>query len=264
MRAVLGAGLLSLASLTLLIAQGPTYSSGQMFTVNATLSATCNVGETTAKSGAAAGLYFCTATNTWTQLSTGSGAVPAGLITLILSGTCPATWTEVSALNGKMIRGTIAANADVGTTGGSDSVTPTFTGNSVASSLVSAGTPAGTNGTGTVTPLGTIAWPAGVPTYTGTVNTLAVTAHTVVATKQGAAAGNVVTTATHAITGIPGGTVAWPAGVPTLAGSSSVTSAEVFTGSALGTHSHTTTATGTISAVDTRAAYVKAIFCSKN
>lgn len=57
----------------------------------------------------------------------------------------------------------------------------------------------------------------------------------------------------------PAGTVAWPAGVPTFSGSSATTSAqtftggagtvpaETFTGAALGTHTHTTTATGTVS-----------------
>lgn len=237
----------------------------------------------------------------------------------LADGTCPAGFTEDTTYDGKMIRITRASHANVAGTGGSDSVTPTgsnsapaftgssgtvpaetFTGSSATSSSTSAGTPAGTNGTGTVTPSGTVAWPAGVPTYTGTVNTLAVTAHTVVSTKQGSSAGNVVTTATHAITGVPGGTVAWPAGVPTFTGSSATTSAEVvswpagvptftgsssttsaetFTGSALGTHSHTVTATGTNGtaaftpegtvaaptftgdALDNRPAYVNLIVC---
>lgn len=129
------------------------------------------------------------------------------------SGTCPAGYDESVALNGKALVGTLAANGNVGTTGGSDTITPT-----------------GSNSTSTVTPLGTVAWPAGVPTYTGSLNTLAVTAHTVVATKQGAAAGNVVTTATHTVTGVPGGTVAWPAGVPTMTGQSSTVAAQTFTG----------------------------------
>jgi hypothetical protein len=131
-----------------------------------------------------------------------------------------------------MFRGTIAANGDVGQTAGADAITPLgtvaaplFTGNSVTSSAVTGGTPAGTIALGT----------------------LAVTAHTVVATKQGAAAGNVVTTATHALTGAP-----------------------TFTGSALATHTHTTTATGTLNAplftgtaFNNRPAYTNVIVCAK-
>lgn len=240
------------------------YTAAPTFMVGPTVSSTCVTGTVFITTPGPVSMYFCTATDTWSVVGGGGSSLPAGAIIFIAAGPCPATYTEYAALNGRMLRGTVAANANVGTTGGADSVTPTFTGSSATSSAVSAGTPAGTNSTGTVTPLGTVAWPVAVPTYTGTVNTLAVTAHTVVATKQGAAAGNVVTTGTHAITGVPGGTVAWPAGVPTLTGSSSVTSAPVFTGTALGTHAHTITATGTISAVDTRAAYTNLIACLKD
>src|SRR6266403_2082567 len=37
-------------------------------------------------------------------------ALPSGVIVMILSGTCPSGFTEVSGLNGKMLRGTLAAN----------------------------------------------------------------------------------------------------------------------------------------------------------
>ena len=54
----------------------------------------------------------------------GSGTtIPSGLVTFVVAGTCPAGWTEVSALNGKFLRGTLAANGDVGDTGGSDTIT---------------------------------------------------------------------------------------------------------------------------------------------
>ncbi len=54
----------------------------------------------------------------------GSGTtIPSGLITFIAAGTCPTGWSEVSALNGKFLRGTLAANDDVGNTGGSDTIT---------------------------------------------------------------------------------------------------------------------------------------------
>lgn len=59
---------------------------------------------------------------------TSSGAaLPSGLITMILAGSCPTGFTEVSALNGKMLRGTVAANGNVGTTGGNATITPTGT-----------------------------------------------------------------------------------------------------------------------------------------
>ena len=229
-----------------------------------------------------------------TCASPSTGGLPAGVIVLILTGTCPTGFTEVAALSGKTIIGTVAANGDVGTTGGSDTITPagsvsapTFTGNAVSSSLVSGGTPAGT-----------IAWPAGVPTHSGTTatfsgNALGTHAHELpwqipttttirqiavatfgtgtsrAATAVSAAGTANTTSAAVALSqavsaGTPAGTVnitsqgtiAWPAGVPT------------FTGSGLATHQHSTTATGTNSAptftgtqFDNRSAFIKAIFC---
>lgn len=61
------------------------------------------------------------------QLSTGGGSVPSGANIFIDSGTCPAGYTENTALNGKTLIGTLAANGNVGTTGGSDSLTPAGT-----------------------------------------------------------------------------------------------------------------------------------------
>lgn len=53
----------------------------------------------------------------------GGGSVPAGSIVLIKSGTCPAGYAEDTDLTGRTIIGTVAANGDVGTTGGSDTIT---------------------------------------------------------------------------------------------------------------------------------------------
>src|SRR5258708_4660570 len=77
---------------------------------------------------------------------------PTGILMVVISGSCPTGWAEVSALNGKFLQGTLAANGDVGTTGGNATITPagavsapTFTGtSSQVTSAVSAGTPAGT------------------------------------------------------------------------------------------------------------------------
>lgn len=75
----------------------------------------------------------CTSGNTINISATGvvscvalpSGALPTGFIGMIVSGTCPAGTTEESSLNGKTLFGTLAANGDVGTTGGADTITPT-------------------------------------------------------------------------------------------------------------------------------------------
>lgn len=69
----------------------------------------------------------------------GGGGLDAGVVVMILSGACPSGFTEVAALNGKMLRGTVAANADVGTTGGSDTFTPVGTNSAPTISGSSAG-----------------------------------------------------------------------------------------------------------------------------
>jgi hypothetical protein len=181
--------------------------------------------------------YVCPVSGIWGGpiLSNGSsgGSVPSGLITMVSSGTCPAAWSEVAALNGKFLQGTLAANGDVGNTGGSATITPTgtvsqptFTGSANQStSAVSAGTPAGSN-SGTTT------------------------------------SGNCASTAKIGTSGA----TACSATAPNL-----TVPAETFTGSALGTHSHTLTPAGTVSqptftgnAIDPRPAFLKVIFCSKD
>lgn len=63
-----------LSSLALLLppVQVPTYRTGQLLTAGAALPATCNIGEAFLKNTTTAGLYICTATNTW------GGATGAG------------------------------------------------------------------------------------------------------------------------------------------------------------------------------------------
>ncbi len=186
----------------------------------------------------------------WATVGGAVGGLPSGAIVLVDTGACPAGTAEVAAADGRTIIGTLNANANVGTTLGSDTITPAGTNNAPALTMNSY-TPQGTN----TAPA--ISWPAGVPVYTGTVNTLAVTAHTVVATKQGTAAGNVVTTATHTITGIPGGTVAWPAGVPTHAAATFSGTGATLTGSVAAP-----TFTGT--QFDNRSAARRYILCKAN
>lgn len=73
-------------------------------------------------------LSICTTTDVWTTIpSAGGSSVPTGAIILIDTGTCPTGFEEVAGLDGKTILGTLAANKDVGTTGGNDSITPAGT-----------------------------------------------------------------------------------------------------------------------------------------
>jgi hypothetical protein len=201
-------------------------------------------------SSGAPGQCMSKATNgtvTWSNCGGGSG-LPSGAIVIVVSGACPSGFSEEASLSGKTLLGTLAANGDVGTTGGSDTITPTgtvskptstFTGNQVSTSSDSAGTPAGTT-----------SWPASVPTFSGSalgthshgVGTYANTAtsagtpagsnSTVNFTPAGTNASSAVSgtsgseaSHTHSVTAAgtngtvnftPAGTNAWPAGVPTI------------------------------------------------
>lgn len=169
-----------------------------------------------------------------------SGAgVSSGGIVFISSGSCPTGYTEFST-TGKYLLFTTTAGADVGTNGGSlnytpagSNSTPTFTGTSSQStSSVSAGTPAGTIAS---------------QTFTGTLQTF--------------------TTASNvSLLGV-GAALVSPTSI-TPAGSIST---GAFTGSALGTHSHTLTPAGTNtaptfsgSAATIQPTYLKLIGCQKD
>lgn len=199
-------------------------------------------------------------------MPTGVIPFPSGAMIMILSGTCPSSFTEVTALNGQFLEGTIAANGDVGGTGGNSTITPagtvstpTFSGASDTTSAVSAGTPAGSNGT-TTTGATSAGTPAG--TNAGTTTTGAC----------GATVDEGTTSTAKACTSTPN----LPIPAETFTGSALATHthtvpAETFTGSALGTHTHTVTPTGTVSqptftgnSVDPRPPFTKVIFCSKN
>jgi hypothetical protein len=167
-----------------------------------------------------------------------SGGVLSGTIILSLTS-CPTGYTEATELNGKTLVGTLAANKDVGTTGGADNITPAGT-----NAAITAGTPSGTNSALTFT---------GTP-FTSVIN------HTHAVTSVGSAATGGTTNLTGASdTSSTTATAANPAG-----GVSSITPAgtiniPTFTGNALGTHNHTFTGTQ----FDNRSAYVKVIFCRK-
>lgn len=233
--------------------------------------------------------------------STSSGTLPSGVIVLIVSGSCPTDYSEVTALNGKFLQGTLAANGDVGTSGGNATITPagtinaqTFTGTSnQTTSSTSGGTPAGTNSTVSFTPAGTNGTAAFTPAGTNGTTTTGATsggtpAGTISALTTGADSsttggvakaiaqtpaftGSALATHTHTV---PAETFTGSAGtVPaeTFTGSAGTVPAETFTGSALAGHTHTLTPAGTVSqgtfsgaAIDPRPAFVKVIFCSKN
>ena len=167
-------------------------------------------------------------------MPTGVIPFPSGAIIMILSGTCPSSFTQVTALNGQFVQGTIAANGDVGTTGGNATITPA----------------------GTVT----------APVFTGTSNQA--TSGTSAGTPQGtnaatATSGNCAATNIAAGTG---STTACKATAPNL-----TVPAETFTGTIFPAHQHTLTPAGTNSAptftgaaIDPRPPFTKVIFCSKN
>lgn len=56
-------------------------------------------------------------------LNSAGGGLPAGVVVLVVSGSCPAGFAEETSLSGRFVLGTVAANGDIGTTGGSDTIT---------------------------------------------------------------------------------------------------------------------------------------------
>lgn len=273
--------------------QGTTYVPGQVFTISPdALPPTCTVGSVVIKTSATTGIYLCAPANTWTRLALAGEGLPSGFIGLVASGSCPAGTSEVSALNDKFLRGTLAASGDVGGTGGVDAITPagtnsapTFTGSALGTHLhgvgtydnaaVTAGTPAGTNQ---------------ALTFTGTLSTVVVNHLHTLATGT-TATGNFsqVIGTVDTSSGGTGGTPTQTAlgtlsGNPTAGGAANYTPAgtintPTFTGSALGTHDHTFsgsseavsagTPAGTVTAptftgtsFDNKPAYVNVIFCA--
>lgn len=160
--------------------------------------------------------------------------VPAGSILLVATGTCPAGFSEVTALDGVTLVGTLAAHGDVGDPVGDDTITPTgtisqptfagsalaththtagsfsaaaqtFTGSSANTSAVSGGTPAGS---------------VSAPTFTGdSVNSSAVSAGTPAGTNSTSTVTPLGTNATSTVT-------------PLGTNGTSTAAAQTFTGTA--------------------------------
>ena len=144
--------------------------------------------------------------------SSGSGsALPSGMIAFVDSGSCPNGWAQVAA-NGDYFLATVAANGDVGTSGGSSIYTPAGT-NGAPSFTGNAGTvPAEpfSGNPGTV-PAQTISWPIATPTFSGTQGTVPAESFT----------------GTQGI--VPAHTITWPSSVPTFAGAAGTVPAETIT-----------------------------------
>ncbi len=216
------------------------------------------------------GLFFCS-----NGLFVPTAFVAPGQITLILSGVCPFGFSEITALDGKTIIGTIAAHGNVGTTGGSDTITPAgtvsapvFTGSSgQVTSSTSGGTPAGTVAapvfTGAPLSTHTHELPYQINSSTQTRQISAAVFGTGTArTATGQAPAGAANTASAAVALTQGVSAGTPAGT---------NSAPAFTGSALAGHTHTLTPAGTNSAptfsgnsVDNRSAFIRVIFCVKD
>jgi hypothetical protein len=224
--------------------------------------------------------------------SGGGGGLPAGAVMLILSGTCPTGYTEATELNGVTLIGTLAANGDVGSTGGANNITPagTFSGTPAtlahSGAAVSAHTGAAVGNHAVTQP--TIAWPAAVPPFLGTSSTC-VPNHVHVENINTATTGGLggfpalidTSTSGSTATGLstanntggsanctPAGTNSWPAGVPVASGAAvdahSVTQPANHSVTQASDHSYTPAGTFAGSSFDNRSAFVRVIFCKKS
>lgn len=181
---------------------------------------------------------------------------------------------EETSLNGRLPVGTLAANGNIGSTGGADSVTP-------------AGSSSAPVFTGTAWSAPAVAWPASVPTHSGTAasfsgNALGTHAHelplhggttpritggygtgtSIAGTRSLTNAGQTTAQAVLLSQAVSGGTpagtitvtnqgaVAWPASVPTIGAYTpqGSNSAPTFTGTQF----------------DNRSAFTRVIFCRKS
>lgn len=154
----------------------------------------------------------------------GGASLPTGAIVLIVSGTCPTGFTQETSLNGKFVLGTVAANADIGTTGGQDTVTTVL------------------NHTHTVN--------VSDPQHNHTQN-----AHTHVVTSQTATTGS-ATSYEHGVLD----TSSAEAEVTEVTGSTTATNNAASTG----VTATTANPGGGVASIDNRPAFIRVIFCRAN
>ena len=168
------------------------------------------------------GLYYCTSLGTWksTSATSSSGALPSGMEALIFSGTCPTGFTEDDSLNGQILEGTTHAAGNVGSTGGSNSITPTGSnsGGAFAEGAILWPLTVPTIAAGNFTQPA-VSWPAGVPTFAGAQGTTS-------SVGAGTPAG------TNASGAFTEGAISYPANVPSFAGAAlTATTFSIATGS---------------------------------
>lgn len=221
----------------------------------------------------------------------------------IRTNACLEGWTEQTTWAGKMPLATTVAAGDVGTFGGSDTITPTVATLTAAAQVFTGsalGTHSHTGGTYSAAAQ-VVSWPVGVPTHSGTAatfsgNALGTHQHelplhggttpritagygtgssiagTRSLTNAAQTTAQVVLLSQAVSAGTPAGTVnitnqgtiAWPAGVPTNASSTvSGASQTVSAGTPAGTNG-TSAVTGTLNQFDNRSAWVKLIYCVKD
>lgn len=251
-----------------------------MVGAGATLPTTCAIGNAYIKTATDPGTYYCDPNNTWSIVGGGGGGPPAGSILMISSGACPAGYAEATELNGVTVIGTLAANANVGTTGGADNVTPTFTGSALGTHTHASGTLAtSAHAGGTVdahsgTAVGDHA--SHTHTYTQVPNHVHVqnmpsgftggSALFATDTSVNGSTASYLSTA-NPTGGVATGTTAGPG--TTLTHSVTQPSAHVFTQPNAHTLSGSTeavsagTSAGTNSTLDNRSAFIRVIFCKK-
>lgn len=235
--------------------------------------------------------YTCPAVNTWVV----ARGVAAGQITFILSGSCPIGFSEATELNGLTVIGTTVANGDVGTTGGSNSLTPagtisaptftgsalgththTFTGNALGVHLHGVGGFAASAPIFTGSALATHAHELPFIKLAGGTGALRMLASSIFGTGTSRApestsanpTANTTSAAVELSQAVSAGTPSGTNSAPILSGSSGIQSG----GTPVGTNSSNSAGTpaGTVSAptftgnsADSRSAFIKVIFCKK-
>lgn len=187
-------------------------------------------------------VYHCIGGNQWALAP--SGGVPTGAIVPFVSA-CPSGYTEHTALNGKMPLGTLAANLNVGTTGGADAITPVGT-NSGTAVTAHAGAAVADHASHTHTYTDVIAHTHTQASQTATTGAVSSWEHGAIDTSSAASE----TLATGS-TGVATGTTAGPSAALTHA----VTQPA---------NHGVTQPTFTGTAFDNRSAFVRVLFCEKS
>lgn len=161
--------------------------------------------------------------------------VPRGTI-LLMSTACPGGYVEVTALNGAMPLGTIAANNDVGTTGGTNTITPTVASLTAAAQTVNSLTAAAQGFTGDPTTVPALGAGTLADSTSGSTHKLFTSSASGVsaATLTGSTAAGTLTPLGHNANSAVTGTM------------------------------NSSAVTGTLNSFDNRPAYVKVIFCQKS